>query len=192
MQYLQPPSLPTFSPLRVETSTASSTSSQVTPVASVDANDSPQECTKPDPGVDEADWKQLQLDLQAQNEVKRQFELLKERETAAAAEYARKEALRIQALGKRVENSQPDAGEDAAAADEARLERMRAEAERVERIKAAAEFQMRAEEQRREEKAQQKLRQMGVCVAGFRWIKQSSGYQCAGGTHFISNDRLGV
>jgi hypothetical protein len=36
------------------------------------------------------------------------------------------------------------------------------------------------------------LRQMGVCVAGFRWIKQASGYRCAGGTHYISNSQLGV
>ena len=50
------------------------------------------------------------------------------------------------------------------------------------------------EERRRKEEArvQHKLREMGVCVAGFRWIKQSSGYRCAGGSHFISNAALGI
>jgi hypothetical protein len=51
----------------------------------------------------------------------------------------------------------------------------------------------REEEERKrkeEAKAQQKLRQMGVCPAGFHWIKQSAGYRCAGGSHFVSNAAL--
>jgi len=41
-----------------------------------------------------------------------------------------------------------------------------------------------------EERAQKKLQQMGVCVAGYRWIKRPEGYQCAGGSHFVSNADL--
>jgi hypothetical protein len=43
------------------------------------------------------------------------------------------------------------------------------------------------EGRRRKERAriQLKLREMDVCRAGFRWIKQSGGYQFAGGTHFL-------
>ena len=44
--------------------------------------------------------------------------------------------------------------------------------------------------QEHEKKMQQKLREMGVCCQGFRWIKQSAGYRCAGGSHFIANAAL--
>lgn len=35
----------------------------------------------------------------------------------------------------------------------------------------------------REAQVQQKLIVMGVCFQGYRWIKQSNGYRCAGGSH---------
>ncbi|KAF2719589.1 hypothetical protein K431DRAFT_321612 [Polychaeton citri CBS 116435] len=47
-------------------------------------------------------------------------------------------------------------------------------------------------EQMREMVAQQKLRQMGICVAGFRWIKQTAGYRCAGGAHWVLDQQLGL
>ncbi|KAI9729943.1 MAG: hypothetical protein M1834_006140 [Cirrosporium novae-zelandiae] len=59
--------------------------------------------------------------------------------------------------------------------------------EELERIRREAE-----EKRRKEALAQEKLRNMGVCVQGFQWIKQGSGYRCAGGAHYISNDRLGI
>jgi hypothetical protein len=48
------------------------------------------------------------------------------------------------------------------------------------------------EEQKRreEERIQQKLRNLGVCVQGYPWIKQPSGYRCAGGFHFIHDSQL--
>ena len=45
---------------------------------------------------------------------------------------------------------------------------------------------------RREAQAQQKLRSMGVCPVGYRWIKQASGYRCAGGSHYVSDAELGL
>jgi len=42
----------------------------------------------------------------------------------------------------------------------------------------------------KEQANQQKLREIGVCVAGFRWIKQSGGYRCAGGSHWVSDAHL--
>ncbi|SJL13799.1 related to ECM32-DNA dependent ATPase/DNA helicase B [Armillaria ostoyae] len=79
------------------------------------------------------------------------------------------------------------------------LERQR-EAQRLKELKAReereAELQARkeAEEKARKEdqKAQAKLRQMGVCVSGFEWIKQGGGYRCAGSSHFVSNAELGL
>ena len=58
---------------------------------------------------------------------------------------------------------------------------------RLRRIKAAE-----AERRKKEREAQQKLRQMGVCPVGYRWIKQASGYRCAGGSHFVSDAELGL
>ena len=61
------------------------------------------------------------------------------------------------------------------------------ELERLRRRKAAEE-----ERRRKEREAQKKLRQMGVCPVGYRWIKQAAGYRCAGGSHFVSDAELGV
>lgn len=47
------------------------------------------------------------------------------------------------------------------------------------------------ERRRKEEEAQQKLMSMGVCPVGYQWIKQSSGYRCAGGSHYMSDDAVG-
>ncbi|KAH0169927.1 P-loop containing nucleoside triphosphate hydrolase protein, partial [Aureobasidium melanogenum] len=38
--------------------------------------------------------------------------------------------------------------------------------------------------------AQQKLQSMGKCVQGFHWIKQTGGYRCAGGSHFVYDIEL--
>jgi hypothetical protein len=45
-------------------------------------------------------------------------------------------------------------------------------------------------ERRKEAEAQQKLRQMGVCCMGYRWIKQTGGYRCAGGAHWVDDAAL--
>lgn len=48
------------------------------------------------------------------------------------------------------------------------------------------------EEMQREMEVQKKLRNMRVYCQGFAWIKQTGGYRCAGGSHFISDDAIGV
>jgi hypothetical protein len=47
------------------------------------------------------------------------------------------------------------------------------------------------EERRKEHEAQKKLREMGACCQGFRWLKQAGGYRCAGGSHWVSDTHLG-
>ncbi|WPH02844.1 Hypothetical protein R9X50_00571200 [Acrodontium crateriforme] len=64
----------------------------------------------------------------------------------------------------------------------------RVEQEKLEELKKQR--QVAEEERRKEAVARKKLRAMGACVAGYRWIKQSSGYRCAGGSHFVSNAQL--
>jgi hypothetical protein len=74
-----------------------------------------------------------------------------------------------------------------------RLKEVAAQRQR-EQLEAALKARREAEEKAKKQEAQvqAKLRQMGVCDAGFRWIKQGSGYRCAGGYHFISNGQLGI
>ncbi|KAF9765394.1 hypothetical protein IL306_002338 [Fusarium sp. DS 682] len=51
--------------------------------------------------------------------------------------------------------------------------------------------QILAEEEKRKkiEARKTKLMSMGICPAGFQWIKQSGGgYRCAGGSHWMSDD----
>ncbi|KAK3293760.1 P-loop containing nucleoside triphosphate hydrolase protein [Chaetomium fimeti] len=45
---------------------------------------------------------------------------------------------------------------------------------------------------RREEEARRKLKEMGLCPAGFEWIKQEGGWRCAGGSHFVVADVMGA
>ena len=67
---------------------------------------------------------------------------------------------------------------------------MRAHEEMLAKIEE--ERKKREAEKRKEQAAQQKLRNLGVCVAGFRWIKQAGGYRCAGGAHFVTDAQLGL
>ncbi|KAH8917273.1 P-loop containing nucleoside triphosphate hydrolase protein [Atractiella rhizophila] len=67
------------------------------------------------------------------------------------------------------------------------------EKERLERRKKELEeaLQRRLKEEAEEKKARQKLESMGICPAGYVWIKQNGGYRCAGGAHFVPNSQLG-
>ena len=48
----------------------------------------------------------------------------------------------------------------------------------------------RAKKKSKEERIQQKLKNLGVCGQDYPWIKQSSGYRCADGSHFVSHSEL--
>ncbi|KAF8159698.1 P-loop containing nucleoside triphosphate hydrolase protein [Crassisporium funariophilum] len=77
--------------------------------------------------------------------------------------------------------------------EEARLKELAA---RAAGERAAAELRIKKEEEQRrkeqEAKAQRKLREMGVCPAGFRWTRMGSLYRCAGGSHTVSVGDLGL
>jgi DNA polymerase III delta prime subunit len=52
---------------------------------------------------------------------------------------------------------------------------------------------LEAEERRKKEEAvRQKLKEMGVCPMGYDWIKQSGGWRCAGGSHWMGDGQLGL
>ncbi len=73
-------------------------------------------------------------------------------------------------------------------ADEAR----RREAER--RAAAAAEAARMAEEESRrvaeEQRQRERLKTMGLCPAGFEWIREGEGYRCAGGSHYVRSSEI--
>lgn len=130
-------------------------------------------------------------------------ELQQDKRTAEAAEKAYHELLSeeqnlqqgLEKIQKKPQqNNKPDGDDEAARRyEQARLQHeleRRKHEEELEKLRKRRE----AIEQKRkkEQQAQKKLREMGVCVAGFRWIKQGSGYRCAGGTHFVSDGELGI
>jgi len=142
-----------------------------------------------DAGVTDAVWEQLQQDareaeerIAEQEQQLKKEEALKEVQEADAAEEA-----------KLAEAPPPEDDEENRRRERERirreLERRKREAEMNELIKKrkAAE-----EEKKKEAQAQKKLRDLGVCPVGYRWIKQVSGYRCAGGTHYVSNSQLGL
>ncbi|KAK0239335.1 P-loop containing nucleoside triphosphate hydrolase protein [Armillaria nabsnona] len=187
----------TASPPNISTSSATK-AKPAKPKPAPIKKDVPEEVDARDPGVSDAVWNQLQFDKAAEVEAaKRQEEDIRKAEEEVA-EAIRKEAeereranqLALAAARERDFLKQQELKRQREAQ---RLKDLRAREERARR-EAALEAQREAEEKARkeEQKAQTKLREMGVCVAGFHWIKQPHGYRCAGGTHYISNAQLGL
>lgn len=151
-----------------------------------------------DPGVSNAAWAQLQAakraaELDVQRREAELQALFEANQRAAEAERAAvQEANRIAAEAAR-ERDQARINELKRRHEEARLRALKAKEERA-RVAAALEAKRKEEERKRREEArvQQKLRELGVCPVGFRWIKQASGYRCAGGSHFVDNIQLGI
>lgn len=149
-----------------------------------------------DPGVPDEDWQQLQMDMQTSKQ-KEQQEAAKirqgEEDIVKAKAVEVEKALALEMLAKQQAKDEAERQELERRREQARLAERRAHMER-ERLLAEMET-IKAEQARRREqevKAQKKLREMGVCVAGYRWIKQTSGYRCAGGSHWVGNGQLGL
>lgn len=64
-------------------------------------------------------------------------------------------------------------------------------ARKEDRLKILERLLKEEERRRKEAEARKKLETHGMCPAGFHWIKQSGGYRCAGGSHFMSEAALG-
>ena len=148
-----------------------------------------------DDGVSDEIWAQLQADARTQSaQVNISPDTVLNGKSALDAAVAT-EIEKLAALKKLEQASAQDEEEVR------RLKRMREHARLEERAaglaraKAMEELErMRLQEvrQRREERVQERLREMGVCCAGYRWIKQTGGYRCEAGGHFVGNGELGL
>ena len=152
-----------------------------------------------DDGVSDAIWSQLQADIHAQRaqQLKPPAETpahaTSTLERAAATQRAKLAALQHLEQAATPEEDDEDALQDRKRQQErARLEERAARDARDRAMEVLEELRLQDVGRRREEQVQVRLRQMGVCCAGFRWIKQSGGYRCAGGAHFVSDGQLGL
>ena len=150
--------------------------------------------TTRDPGVTDEIWQQLERDKRAAEAQEREHDRL-QREGIALQERAALELCRAEAEAAALKAA-ADAVADAESKrrhEEARLKR---ELERRARDAELAEIERKRKEKEAEKKrealAQKKLRDLGVCPVGYRWIKQMQGYRCAGGSHFVSDTQLGL
>lgn len=136
-----------------------------------------------DAGVDDEVWQQLQQDKVAALALEQGYSELQKVE-AKQRQHVQKltEALATPA---NLDDNTKRLHEQARLRRDAERREQEAILEKLVKEKAARE-EMRCQEERK----QQKLREMGVCPVGYRWIKSKKGYRCAGGSHFVSDAQL--
>ena len=149
-----------------------------------------------DAGVSDEIWQALERDKAAAEAREEQYKRLVEHEKAAREAVARAQQETLATLARLEEEVRQAAKEEQNEAqrrhEEARLQHEKERRAREEQVNALIR-KREAEEQRRrqEQAAQKKLREMGVCPVGYRWIKQIGGYRCSAGGHFVSDGQLG-
>lgn len=150
-----------------------------------------------DPGVSDQIWDSMQFamaaertrQMEVQKQLQQEEQIVKEQhriEEAKLTEIRRLEELQRHADEERKQELQRQLDEE----QRRQMAALKARQEAEERLRRA-----REEEERKRQKElaiQRKLNEMGVCVAGFQWIKQPGGYRCAGGSHYIGNTQLGL
>ena len=151
-----------------------------------------------DPGVSDAIWAQLQADRRAEERAQKEAAEARKALEDSLAEATRLEreqeakVLQLIAAAKMARDDD-ERKELMRKREEARL-RERAMAEQKARMEQAQRRQKAEEQQKRreEDRVQQKIRDLGVCPVGYRWIKQGDGYRCSAGGCFLSNAQLGI
>jgi hypothetical protein len=150
-----------------------------------------------DEGVTDETWVRLQADIVANELAEKQAQnaIAELEQQVVAAANEQEEFVKHESAAEEASRLPPgsDKGDD----DEENERKRKHEEARLRALSARlavreAEEKLRiarveVERKRKEEvQAQKKLRNMGVCPVGFRWIKQGTGYRCAGGSHFVS------
>ncbi|KAF8958975.1 P-loop containing nucleoside triphosphate hydrolase protein [Flammula alnicola] len=141
-----------------------------------------------DDGVSDAVWSELQMAKAAsaleEKRVKDEI-AANERAVREAAEREQAERLQLEALelSLALEKDRAKQEELKRQREAQRLKEIAAQRQR-EQLEAALKARREADAtaRKQEVQVQAKLRQMGVCVAGYRWINVGSGYRCAGGS----------
>ncbi|KAI0107176.1 P-loop containing nucleoside triphosphate hydrolase protein [Nemania sp. FL0031] len=150
-----------------------------------------------DPGVSDEVWQQLQRNIaeaKAMEQARESFIAAQEREyeiQRVAEEARRKELQRLEEERRKADEKRRREIEELLRKEKERMEAaLKARREAEEKLRKAQE---EAEKKKRQEAmVQKKIRDMGICPQGFIWIKQGSGYRCAGGSHYLSNFQLGI
>lgn len=196
----QPPPMSTAATTTTQATKKSAKRPRIDPIESSPPS-LPHQDTNPsvprDPGVPDTIWLQLQADLYAQqirfqispHDIRKGESTL---DAALATEESKHLALKLLDEQAQTAQDEADVQELKQRQEQARLEERAA---REAREKAGRELErLRVEEVKkmREERVMVRLREMGVCVAGFEWVRQSGGYRCKGGWHFVSNGELGL
>lgn len=148
-----------------------------------------------DAGVTDALWNQLQADKAGEELTKRRIaDAVAAAEAASRAAAAEAAALAQEVARLAVEKVRNDQLQELKRRHEAaRLQELAARRAREEADERLRRARAQAEQARKEEaRVQAKLRDLGQCEAGFRWIKQDGGYRCAGGAHFVTDAQLGI
>ena len=150
-----------------------------------------------DPGVSDAIWNQLQADIKAQRQAKKKA-ADEERRLAQKVKEAEKQSQAAQRRAAELERAMAAAKDEVKKRIERELEEARRRAAEIKaaRERAAAELKRKQkEEEEKRKKAlemEQKLKHMGLCPAGYAWVKQSGGYRCTAGGHFVTDKQLGL
>ncbi|KAL4079908.1 P-loop containing nucleoside triphosphate hydrolase protein [Scleroderma yunnanense] len=152
-----------------------------------------------DRGVSDETWNQLQADKAAEVERRRRA-IEEEQILQRKLELATNEQRRAEKDARVLENEKRRAGGDPAKLAE--VEKRIDEAKKCEAaVKAARERAVtelkrkqreEAERLKQMEEARKKLKAVGLCPMGYEWIKQASGWRCAGGSHYMSDGELGL
>ena len=148
-----------------------------------------------DVGVSDATWTQLQVDKAALESEPEIFDdtLWDQEDVVSATWEAAHDAERaFRKLREKKAADEAEAQELRRRQEEARVEQEKARRERERAKEELERLKVLQARQEREKVVQERLRNLGVCVQGFQWIKQAGGYRCAGGAHYVGNDRLGV
>ncbi|KAF9021144.1 P-loop containing nucleoside triphosphate hydrolase protein [Hymenopellis radicata] len=140
-----------------------------------------------DAGVSDAVWMELKMAKTAaeaeENRVREEIEDAQKRASQAKQlelEAKARGKLLAQALAKEKDRSKQDEMKRLREAQRLKeVEAMRRREQIEEELRARRDAEKKAKQQ--EAQAQRKLREMGVCVAGFRWIRMESGIAAPGG-----------